>query len=147
MFPRWLTWLLWAVLFGVVPYAVAALVAWVITLGQPPSLQGLFGSGQALVTAIALTAVAVRELLSVDARTRKELRYVLMFLAAVQLVLTAAAFGALSSVSAANPGQVPMDVVIPLSVATYGFALLISGLTLLVPSEASRVQSSEEGSV
>jgi hypothetical protein len=139
--PRWVLWLIWAVVFGIAPYGLSALVAWIASNAAPVSIPGLFGSGQLLVTSIALVGVALRELLHNDGRGRRELRYLLMVAAVLHLLVLGSAFGLVTGLGSIDPTQVPRELVTNLSFVTYIASVVISGLTLLVPGPGRNVQS------
>lgn len=137
--PKWLNWLLWIVGFGVLPYGLALLLGWSQT-GNTPTPDDLFGAGQLLLTALALSGVAASELLGRDGHNLIVLRAIVMTLAILALIGIAAEYGSNTAlVSAANngvAGAVPSshESLILVSVWAYGFSLVLSGLAVLMPT-------------
>lgn len=131
---RFLIWLLWAVFFALAPYGGGLIVAWIIGRGAAPNFLNAVGSGQLLITSIALIGVAVRELINTDVGERRELRFALLSFSAIHLLITGTAFGAVTGLVALDPTQVPQELIAGISFVVYAISLLISLLTLLVPS-------------
>ncbi len=60
-------WLMWSVIFPLAPFLAVGLIRR-IDSGTLPSMATLFGSGQLMLTSVALLGNGVRELISADER-------------------------------------------------------------------------------
>jgi len=138
---RVIRWFGWTVLVSLLPFAAVAVVIW-LSLQHPPALDPLVGSGQLLVTCVALLAGAIRELSGMNTLSRSKARDALHLSSLIFVVLLSVSYGFIMGEVVANrplPDETRSSIV-TLSIASLGISIIVGSISMAIshPSTGSR---------
>lgn len=135
-------WLGWSVLLSLTPY-IGLVVLRFLDVQHWPGLVPLFGSGQLLLTSVALLAAGVREMSVMSAETRTRTRDFLLLASFVFTVLLSMTYGYLANevIAARSQSSEDESLVTSLSFAFFAASLVTAGGAVAVsaPQEAQNV--------
>lgn len=142
MWYRLWRWLTWTVIGSLVPFMGLAAMR-VFDLHALPGISSLFGSGQLLLTCVALTAGGIKELSGMDANIRTRARDTALHALVIFGLLIAMVYGSLARdiVRGAAPSVEQQHFISYASLAVLAVTVLVAGYAVAVSSPQERLLS------
>jgi hypothetical protein len=136
---RLFTWLVWTVLFALIPFGFLGVVGW-LPEGEFPGPSELLGSGELMLVAVALLGIGFSELIGLEELRIDRHRWIVMSAAAFAFVIASLFYGAVAAQRVFESEPWDPDRVTLLSLCVYVVSILLSGWAMIL-SDPKRVRA------